>query len=150
MFQYQCTIFREDNMPGLKLIAHDKLLFTRLHNLWQAPLLMSVMYKRYNLYSFSKNLWLKYDQNISYIVTCDLYEVNLSLLRLVVEASSLWHCMFRYIGIVTRYRLDDPGIKFRWGTRFPAPVQTDTRAQTASYTVGTGSFLGGKVAEAWH
>jgi len=67
-----------------------------------------------------------------------------------VEAASLWHCMFRYIGIVTHYELDDPGIKFRWGMRFPAPVQTDSRAHPASYTIGTGSFMGGKVTEAWH
>jgi len=67
-----------------------------------------------------------------------------------VEASSLWHCMFRYIGTVIRYGLGDPGIKFRWGRIFPAPVQTGPRAHPASYTIGTGSFLGGKVAEAWH
>jgi hypothetical protein len=81
---------------------------------------------------------------------CDFYDVKLLLLQLVVEASSLWHCMFRYIGIVTRYGLDNRGIKFRWGMRFPAPVQTDPRAHPASYTTGTLSFLGAEVAEAWH
>jgi len=58
--------------------------------------------------------------------------------------------MFRYIGIVTRYGSDDLGIKFQWGTRFPIPVQTDPRAHTTYYKIGTGSFLGGKVGEAWH
>ena len=46
------------------------------------------------------------------------------------------------VGIETRYGLDDPGIKFRWGARFSAPVQTGPGAHPASYTRGTGSFLG--------
>ena len=35
------------------------------------------------------------------------------------------------------------------GARFSAPVQTDRGAHPASYTKGTGSFPGGKVAGAW-
>jgi hypothetical protein len=48
------------------------------------------------------------------------------------------------VGIATRYGLDGPGIKFRWGPRFSAPVQTGSEAHPASYTMGTGSFPGVK------
>jgi len=48
------------------------------------------------------------------------------------------------VGIVTRYGLDGPGIEFRWGVRFSATVQTGPGVQPASYTMGTGSFLGVK------
>jgi hypothetical protein len=41
MFPYEFTIFREQNLPGLKLISNGKLLFTRLYTG-----LMSVIYKR--------------------------------------------------------------------------------------------------------
>ena len=43
------------------------------------------------------------------------------------------------VDIVTRYRMDGPGIESRWGAKLPAPVQTGTRAHPASYTKGTGS-----------
>jgi hypothetical protein len=46
------------------------------------------------------------------------------------------------VGIVTRYGLDGPGIESQWEGRFSAPVQTGPGAHTASYTMGTGSFLG--------
>jgi hypothetical protein len=36
-----------------------------------------------------------------------------------------------------------------WGARFSAPVQTGPGAHAASYTIGTGSFPGGKAAGAW-
>ena len=48
------------------------------------------------------------------------------------------------VGIVTRYGLNGPGIESRWGARFSAPFQTGPGAQTASCTVGTGSFPGVK------
>jgi len=48
------------------------------------------------------------------------------------------------VGIATRYGLDGPGIEFRWGARFSAPVQTSPGAHPASCTMGTGSFLGVK------
>jgi len=35
------------------------------------------------------------------------------------------------------------------GARFSAPVQTGPEAHPASYTMGTGSFPGGKAAGAW-
>jgi hypothetical protein len=38
--------------------------------------------------------------------------------------------------------LDGPGIESRWGARFSAPVQTGPEDQTASCTMGTGSFPG--------
>jgi hypothetical protein len=46
--------------------------------------------------------------------------------------------------IVTGYGLDGPGIEFRWGARFFAPVQTGPAAHPASCTTGTGSFPGVK------
>ena len=39
-------------------------------------------------------------------------------------------------GIATRYGLDGPGIEYRWGPRFPAPVQTVPCVHPASYTMG--------------
>jgi hypothetical protein len=53
------------------------------------------------------------------------------------------------VGIATRYGLHDTGIESRWGLRFSAPVQFGHGAQRASYTIGTGVFLGGKAAGAW-
>jgi hypothetical protein len=47
------------------------------------------------------------------------------------------------VNIATRYGLDGPGIKSRWGARFSAPVQTSPGAYPASCTMGTESFLGG-------
>ena len=44
------------------------------------------------------------------------------------------------VGIATGYGLDSPGIEFRWGARFSAPVRTVPGAHPASYTMGTGSF----------
>ena len=52
------------------------------------------------------------------------------------------------VGIATGYGLDGPVIESRWGARFSAPVQTGPGAHTASYTMGTGSFPGGKPAGA--
>ena len=40
--------------------------------------------------------------------------------------------------------MDGPGIKSRWGARFSESVQTGTGSNPASYTMGTGSFLGVK------
>ena len=54
------------------------------------------------------------------------------------------------VSIATRYGLDDLGIESRWGVRFSAPIQTVPGAHPASYTMGTGSLLGGKAAGAWH
>jgi hypothetical protein len=41
------------------------------------------------------------------------------------------------VGVAARYGLGDPGIEFRLGARFTAPVQTGPEAHSASYTVGT-------------
>jgi len=48
------------------------------------------------------------------------------------------------VGTATRYGLVGLGIEFRLGggVRFSAPVQTGPGAHPASYTMGTGSFLG--------
>jgi len=48
------------------------------------------------------------------------------------------------VGVTTGYGLDGPGIEPRLKARFSAPVQTGSVARTASCTMGTGSFLGGK------
>jgi hypothetical protein len=48
------------------------------------------------------------------------------------------------VGIATRYGLDGPGSNPGGEARFSAPVQTGSRAHTASYTMGTGSFPGVK------
>ena len=48
------------------------------------------------------------------------------------------------IGIATGYELDGPGIEFRCGARFSAPVQTGPGAHPASSTMDTGSFPGVK------
>jgi hypothetical protein len=45
------------------------------------------------------------------------------------------------VGIATGYELDGPGIEAQWA-RFSAPLQTGPGAHSASYTIGTGSFLG--------
>jgi len=49
----------------------------------------------------------------------------------------------------TRYGLGGPRIDSQSGTRVSAPVQTGPGAHQASYTMGTGSFPGGKLAGAW-
>ena len=48
------------------------------------------------------------------------------------------------VGIATRYGKDGPGIEARWEASFSTPVQTDTGAQPASYTMDTGYFPGVK------
>jgi hypothetical protein len=48
------------------------------------------------------------------------------------------------VTIVTRYRLDGPGIESRWGRDFSNPYRPTLGAHPAPYTMGTGSFLGVK------
>ena len=48
------------------------------------------------------------------------------------------------VGIATGYGLEGPGIEYRWGARFSAPVQTGPGANPASCAMGTGSFQGVK------
>ena len=48
------------------------------------------------------------------------------------------------VGIATRYGMDAPGIEFRWGARFFAPLQTVPGAHPASFTMGTSSLPGVK------
>ena len=47
-----------------------------------------------------------------------------------------------WVGIATRYGLDGRGNRIPVGARFFAPVQTGPGAHIASYTMGTGLFLG--------
>jgi hypothetical protein len=47
------------------------------------------------------------------------------------------------VGIATRYGLDGPVIKLRWGAKFSAPVQTGAGAHPVSYTMGTESISQG-------
>jgi hypothetical protein len=53
------------------------------------------------------------------------------------------------VGIATRNGLEGSGTESRWGASFSIPVQTGPGAHPDSYTTGTGSFLDGKVDEAW-
>jgi hypothetical protein len=48
------------------------------------------------------------------------------------------------VGIATSYRLDSLEIESRCGVRFSVHVQAGPGANPASYTLGTGSFLGVK------
>jgi hypothetical protein len=50
------------------------------------------------------------------------------------------------VGIATGYGLDG---RIPVGARFFAHIQTSPGAHPASYTMGTGVFLGGKAAGAW-
>jgi len=58
----------------------------------------------------------------------------------------------RIVGVATRYGLNDPEIesRLRGGSRFSTPVLTSSGAHPASYTMDTGSFLGGKAAGTTH
>jgi hypothetical protein len=53
------------------------------------------------------------------------------------------------VGIATRYGLESQRIESRWGSRFSAAVQTGAGTHPDYYTLGTGSFPGGKTAGAW-
>jgi hypothetical protein len=44
------------------------------------------------------------------------------------------------VGVATGYGLDGPGIEYRSGAKFSAPVQSGPGAHPASYTMGTASF----------
>jgi len=46
------------------------------------------------------------------------------------------------VGMANHYGLDGPEIESGWGAKFSAPVQTGPGVHPASYTIGTGSFLG--------
>jgi hypothetical protein len=48
------------------------------------------------------------------------------------------------VGIVTHYRLDDPGSNPGGGVRFSAPVHVGPEVHPASCTMGTSSFPGVK------
>ena len=48
------------------------------------------------------------------------------------------------VAIPTNCGLGGPGIEYRWGARFSAPVQTCSESHPASCTIGTGSFPGVK------
>ena len=72
----------------LKLTAIDNLFFYQVPQPVVAALLLSIVYKRYNLYRIKKkNLWLKYDYNSYYKIKHDTCKVKQLLLRLVVEIS---------------------------------------------------------------
>ena len=50
-------------------------------------------------------------------------------------------CRDSSVGLATRYGQDNPGIESQWGARFSSSVHTVPGAQTAPYTMGTGSLL---------
>ena len=53
------------------------------------------------------------------------------------------------VGIATPLRVGRSGDRIPVGARFSVSVQTGPGSHPASYTMRTGSFLGGKAAEAW-
>jgi hypothetical protein len=53
------------------------------------------------------------------------------------------------VGIVTRYRLDGPGIESLWGARFSAPVQTGSWGPPSLLYKGYLIFSGVKATGAW-
>jgi hypothetical protein len=53
------------------------------------------------------------------------------------------------VGTATRYGLDVLGIESPWRRDFPHTSKTGPGAHPASYTMDTGSYLGGKAAGAW-
>ena len=71
---------------------------------------------------------------------CDPEMKRISWPALVTTIS----CRDSSVGIATRYGLDGPGIESRWGARFSTPVRTSPGAHPAPYTMGIGSFPGGK------
>jgi hypothetical protein len=57
--------------------------------------------------------------------------------------------LYSSVSIATYNGLDGPEIESRWRAIFSVPLQTDTEAHPASYTMGTGVFPGGKAAGTW-
>ena len=53
------------------------------------------------------------------------------------------------VGIATALRAEQFGYRIPLGARISAPVRTDAGVHPSSYTMGTGSFPGGKAAGAW-
>ena len=63
---------------------------------------------------------------------------------IIYEIKCIYRSWDNSVGTVTCYGLDGMGIESRWGVRFSTRVQTSSEAHPASYTMGTGSFLGVK------
>jgi hypothetical protein len=63
---------------------------------------------------------------------------------IIHDRTIIWKGQDGSVGIATRYGLDDPGIRSRWGARFSIPIHTGPGARPASYTMGTESFPGVK------
>ena len=64
--------------------------------------------------------------------------------HLSASSNSLFPDRVSSVGAGTRYSLYGPGIESQWRARFSATAQTGPGAHPASYTIGTGSFLGVK------
>ena len=58
------------------------------------------------------------------------------LIYFIIVTSGVGGCSS--VGIATRYGLDGPGIESRWGARFSAPVQTDSKAHPDSCAIEPG------------
>jgi len=86
------------------------------------------------------------------VVLCCFILYYIILYYIILYYIILYYIVGRYssVGIVTCYWLEGPGIECRWGARFSALVQTFPASHPASYTIGTGSFPGGKAAGTWH
>jgi len=91
---------------------------------------------------------------ISYVMQCVLFPAEPSCGRLQSQGKrskqEVYFCILPMsgpgssVGIATDYGLDGPGIESRGGGDFP-PFQTGPGAHSASCTMGTRSFPGGKV-----
>jgi len=91
-------------------------------------------------------------ENIFCRITCVSHMSNVILYHCDSHNNHHHHHFHRYqsqpsgpgsaVAVPTRYGLDVPGIKYRWGARFSAPFQTGPGAHPASCTMGTGSFPG--------
>jgi hypothetical protein len=62
---------------------------------------------------------------------------------------NVWVSRNSSVGMTTHYRLDGPGIKSRWDKFFRTRPDLPWGPHPASYTMGTGSFTGGKAAGVW-
>jgi len=70
-------------------------------------------------------------------IAIEICRGKISAYRLVTQVSR-----DSVVGIATCYGLDSPEIESRWGARFSSPVETGPEAHAASYSMGTGSYLG--------
>ena len=69
----------------------------------------------------------EYDHNGADHLIAHIYKVNSYIATGGRESSA---------GIATRYRLDGPGIEYRWGAKFSVPAQTGPGAHPVQWVPG--------------